>query len=144
MSDLYPVRVYPVEERNGIDWVAEYPDLPGCIGVGDSREDALAVGEANKEAWLAAARRSGDPIPDPSKFDSSEFSGRFNLRLPRSLHRDLSLLSQIEDVSLNTLCVKLLSESITGKFCLESILDHVRHHKPRINPAFSAKNYPEI
>ena len=129
MTDLYPVRVYPVQESNGIDWVAEYPDLPGCIGVGDSREDALAAGEENKAAWLAAARRSGNPVPDPSKFDSSEYSGRFNLRLPKSLHRDLSLLSQIEDVSLNTLCIKLLSESIMGILRLEALKKSVTTKK---------------
>lgn len=72
MNDLYPIRIYPVEEIDGIEWIAEYPDLPGCIGVGDSREDAIQEGEENKEMWLEAARRAGDPIPEPSSYPIAE------------------------------------------------------------------------
>lgn len=115
MIDLYPLRVYPVKEADGIEWIAEYPDLPGCIGVGDSREDALREGEANKTMWLDSARIARDPIPKPSLYGSEEYSGRFNLRLPKSLHRDLAILAGQEEVSLNTLCIKLLAESIANR-----------------------------
>ena len=108
----YPIRVYKDIGENYEEWVAEYPDLEGCIGVGGSPEEAIIEAEINKELWLEAAREIGQYIPAPSKIFSNDFSGKFNLRLPKSLHRDLALRAEEEGVSLNTLCSTLLAKAI--------------------------------
>ncbi len=41
-----------------------------------------------------------------------EYSGKFVLRVPRSLHRNLCRIAKQEGVSLNHLCVALLSCSV--------------------------------
>lgn len=112
----YPMRVY--QDRNGdlTDWVVEFPDLPGCCGVGDSIEEALREAEINKELWLDATEKIGEIAPNPRTTYSSQYSGKFNLRLPKSLHRDLALLSDEEGVSLNTFCTSLLANGVGNGF----------------------------
>ena len=46
-------------------FVAEAPELPGCVAHGDTQEAALAnVGEA-VTLWVATAREFGDAVPAP-------------------------------------------------------------------------------
>lgn len=47
--------VYKVIEADGTaEWVCEYPDLKGCIGVGDSYGEAILSAEENKIVWMEA------------------------------------------------------------------------------------------
>jgi predicted RNase H-like HicB family nuclease len=46
-------------------YIADIPDLEACSAFGASPEEALAEVEKAKEAWLAAARDAGKPIPEP-------------------------------------------------------------------------------
>ena len=55
-----------------IDWsaadaafVAEVPELPGCMTHGATREEALAMAEDAIQGWLAVAREFGDAVPEP-------------------------------------------------------------------------------
>lgn len=112
MSHTYPLRLFCTQDGDSIEWVVEYPDLPGCIGVGETQEEALCEGEINKKLWIETAMLNGEAVPEPNKIYDSEFSGKFNLRIPKSLHRDLVLRALDEDVSLNQLCSHLLSKAI--------------------------------
>ncbi len=45
--------VYQITEADGTkQWICEYPNLKGCIGVGDTYDEAVKEGEANKAVWL--------------------------------------------------------------------------------------------
>jgi predicted RNase H-like HicB family nuclease len=46
-------------------WVADVPDLKSCSALGDTPEEAVAEVCVAMEAWLAAARDAGHPIPEP-------------------------------------------------------------------------------
>ncbi|HXW27060.1 MAG TPA: type II toxin-antitoxin system HicB family antitoxin [Xanthobacteraceae bacterium] len=46
-------------------WVADGPDLKSCSAFGDTPEAAVAEVRIAMEAWLAAARETGKPIPPP-------------------------------------------------------------------------------
>ena len=46
-------------------WVADVPDLKSCSAFGDTPEEAVAEVRIAMEAWLAAARSAGHPIPKP-------------------------------------------------------------------------------
>lgn len=48
------------------------------------------------------------PLPKSEKL----YSGKFVLRIPRSLHRTIDELAQEEGVSLNSLLIQLVSESL--------------------------------
>ena len=46
-------------------WVADIPDLKYCSAFGDTAEAAVREIGVAKEAWLEAARKAGDFIPEP-------------------------------------------------------------------------------
>ena len=60
MSD-YHINVFYSDEDGG--YIADIPDLEACSAFGASPEEALAEVAKSKEAWLAAAREAGEPIP---------------------------------------------------------------------------------
>lgn len=105
----YPVEIRPLAVDDGGGWLATFPDLPGCMGDGDTPETAVADGYQAAQAWLNVAAECGDPIPKPSM---SGESGRFVARVPKSLHTRLVARAAVEGVSMNTYLVSVLAQSI--------------------------------
>ncbi|MCY4581096.1 MAG: type II toxin-antitoxin system HicB family antitoxin [Chloroflexi bacterium] len=48
-------------------FVAEAPELPGCIAHGDTQASALENINDAVALWLDTAREFGDPIPEPRR-----------------------------------------------------------------------------
>lgn len=46
-------------------FVADVPELPGCMAHGASPDEALASAQEAIQLWLDTAREFGDPIPQP-------------------------------------------------------------------------------
>ncbi len=69
---------------------------------GETIEEAIANGEDAKRGWIAAMREAGRPIPPPSVEAVENYSGKWQLRAPKSLHRRLAERAKHEGVSLNT------------------------------------------
>lgn len=114
MSNLeYPVTIRPLSKEEGGGYLAEFPDLPGCIADGESVEEALHQAEDALKSWLASSKEFGDEIPRPSV--ASNYSGQWRIRLPKSLHAALALRAEIEGVSLNTLAVTILAQAMGRK-----------------------------
>ncbi len=90
----------------------EFTDLPGCLSDGETIEEAVANGAEALRSWTETAREFGDPIPPPSRPCDDAYSGRWNMRVPKSLHRRLAERAKAEGVSLNTLAVILLAEGL--------------------------------
>ena len=106
----YRMEIIPDTEEGG--FTAKFPDLPGCLTCAETIEDLIAGAEDAKKEWLAAALEDGVEIAEPSeKQDLSEFSGQFKLRMPKSLHRSLSLNAKREGISMNQYCVYLLAKN---------------------------------
>ncbi|MCL6613045.1 MAG: toxin-antitoxin system HicB family antitoxin [Firmicutes bacterium] len=109
----YRIRIYPVDlDTDEIEWVAEIPDLPGCVGAGDTPEEALAMVKDAQKAWLDAAVESGKTIPTPSSIYDTEYSGKFTLRLPKTLHKELAIRAEEEGVSLNQYILYLITKNL--------------------------------
>lgn len=64
MSLPYPFEMIPDPAEGG--YVARYPDLPGCITVGETLESAAKNAGDAKKAWLEAALADGVDIAEPS------------------------------------------------------------------------------
>ena len=47
-------------------FIAEAPDLPGCMAHGSTHEAALAEIQVAVSLWLDTAAEFGDPLPEPS------------------------------------------------------------------------------
>ena len=104
-----PYRLELIEDMEEGGFVASYPELPGCITVGKTIEDAAKNALDAKKQWLIAAIEDDVIINEPS--DASSYSGQFKLRIPKSLHKTLSEQSKAEGVSMNQYCVYLLSKN---------------------------------
>jgi predicted RNase H-like HicB family nuclease len=48
-------------------FVAEVPELPGCMAHGKTNEEALKNVNEAMELWLKTAIEFGDPIPQPKE-----------------------------------------------------------------------------
>lgn len=46
-------------------YVAEVPELPGCMSDGETYQEALANAELIIAEWLETANEIGRPIPEP-------------------------------------------------------------------------------
>lgn len=108
LSLPYKIELYPSSEGG---FAVAIPELPGCISQGQTREEALEMIEDAKAAWIEIALEDGFDVPEPAP-KGEEFSGKFNLRIPRSLHRELVRRADEEKVSLNTLATYLLSSGM--------------------------------
>jgi predicted RNase H-like HicB family nuclease len=62
----YAVIVMPLSQEDGGGFVATVPDLPGCMGDGDTPEAAIADVQEAIAAWIEAAEALGRPVPRPS------------------------------------------------------------------------------
>jgi predicted RNase H-like HicB family nuclease len=59
----YEVIIYWSDEDAA--FVAEVPELPGCMAHGSSYEAALAEARQAIDLWVETAKEFGDPIPEP-------------------------------------------------------------------------------
>ena len=59
----YEVIIYWSDEDEA--FVAEVPELPGCMADGATYQEALANVEVVIQEWIETARELGHPIPKP-------------------------------------------------------------------------------
>lgn len=63
-SNKYEIILYWSNEDEA--FVAEVPQLPGCMAHGESQDEALRNINEAIDLWIDAAREFGDPIPEPA------------------------------------------------------------------------------
>lgn len=61
--DKYEVIIYWSAEDDA--FIAEAPELRGCLAHGESHEAALTNLRSAMELWIESAKEFGDPIPKP-------------------------------------------------------------------------------
>ena len=105
MALPYRMEIIPDLEEGG--FTVSWPELPGCLSCGETMEEAVRNGLDAKITWLESALEDGLEIPVPANLD--DYSGQFKLRLPKSLHRDLSEQARAEGISMNQYCLYLLA-----------------------------------
>lgn len=66
MTHKYEIILYWSEADQA--FIAEVPELPGCMAHGDAQETALANAQEAIALWLDTAREFGDPIPTPKGY----------------------------------------------------------------------------
>lgn len=112
LSLPYTIEVLREEDEDTGDelWFARVRELPGCMTeadsfaeLGDMIRDAMTV-------WIQYTLEDGDPIPEPRPLD--DYSGRFVVRVPRSLHRELVEAAEREGVSLNSFANMALAQGV--------------------------------
>jgi antitoxin HicB len=97
-------------EEKGGKWVAAIEELPACTSRGRSPEEALAGARNAMASWISDALMEGRAIPEPRS--PSSHSGRLLLRMPRTLHAELTRVAGREGVSLNQFITDSLASAI--------------------------------
>ena len=91
----------------GGGYVIRYPDLPGCLSQTDDINEVVPFATEIRELWIETEYEDGHSIPLPTY--PEEYSGKFNLRIPKSLHRKLAKSATADGVSLNQYVTMLLA-----------------------------------
>ena len=104
----YPFNVYADPDGG---YVVAFPDLPGCITQVEGIEEVPALAGDARIGWIETEYELGNDIPLPSY--PEEYSGKFNVRIPRSLHRSLAEAAERQGISLNQYVVAVLSRGDT-------------------------------
>ena len=100
-------------DENDQDWVVHFAELPTVSAFSETPEQAI---EELKIAWEGVKQsyiKRGEPIPiAPSK---RSYSGQFNVRIDKRLHKALAIEACQAHVSLNALVAqKLANESYSS------------------------------
>ena len=106
----YSIEVMRDSDEENPGWVAKIKELPGCLTQADTFEELEGMIWDALRSWIEVALEEGIPIPEPRL--EEDYSGKFVVRLPRSLHRELVEQSELEGVSLNTWVINILAKFV--------------------------------
>lgn len=107
MNLPWTIIIKKLHDESGEYFYAHILELDGCQSHGDSPDEAYQNLREALEGYLEVKLENGDPIPEP--VGEEEFSGKFVVRIPKSLHRQLSVEAGLEGVSLNQYVLYKLS-----------------------------------
>src|SRR5579864_464988 len=94
-------------------WFARVMELKGCMTEGNTKEEVLKNLDDAMKGWIEVALEDREVIPEP--LESRSFSGKFVVRVPRSMHKDLARRAAVEGVSLNQVIVTALTKEVGHK-----------------------------
>lgn len=123
LAQPYPFTVIPDVEDGG--FVIVFPDLPGCMTQVEDAADITPMADEIRKLWIETEYELGHDIPLPR--DTGEYSGKFVVRVPKSLHRTLAETAEQEGVSLNAWVTTLLAEGAAAR-TVDARLAEVERH----------------
>lgn len=99
LVDKYSYRVVWSEDDEA--FIAHCLEFPSVKAHGSSQEKAIAELRKAVRASIKWMQDEGESVPTP--IGASKFSGKFNVRIPPDLHRELVEDAEEQGVSLNQL-----------------------------------------
>lgn len=94
------------------DWLARFVEMPTVSAAGDTPDDALTELQLAWDAMKASFLKHGEEVPiAPGR---KEYSGQFNVRIDKRLHRELVLEAFEAGISLNALVAQKLATAVAG------------------------------
>ena len=107
MNLPYNYIVQPINDESGSYFYAHVLELDGCQSTGETFEEAYENLKEAMRGWIETKLEAGFDVPLPVGYD--DFSGKFIVRIPKSLHYRLSVEAEQEGVSLNQYALYKLS-----------------------------------
>jgi len=133
LNKVYPFVIYPAEEGG---YVAEIEELSGCMTQGETLDEVVRRIEDARRGWIEVAYEDGMEIPLPRT--EEQYSGKFVVRLPKYLHRQLVEQAAREGVSLNQYVVSLLPNNMLAEEVLGELRELKKQsEKPPTVPAYN-------
>ena len=108
----YAFEMRPLSAEEGGGFLVMFPDLPGCMSDGETYEEAIANARAAFMDWMETHREEGREIPVPGGMGKP---AKLVLRLPRTLHQQVSMTASKEGVSTNTLIATYVAQGIARR-----------------------------
>ena len=105
----YHIVIQHLNDESGSYYFATVKEFYGCMSHGKSYNEAFKNIHEAMEGWIETKLESGFPVPGP--IEDSQYSGKFILRIPKSLHAHLAMKAEQEGVSLNQYALYRLAES---------------------------------
>ena len=99
--------IQKMNDESGVYWYGRILEINGCQSDGETEEELLKNLDEALALNLEVMIEDGDSIPIP--ITDNNFSGKFLLRLPKTLHYRLSQEAEKEGVSLNQYALYKLS-----------------------------------
>jgi antitoxin HicB len=93
-------------------YLAEAPELPGCLTAGETAVEAMEMLRDAMAGWFEEMLESGLPIPEPEAPPTEQFSGKILVRTSPHFHRALVERARSEGVSLNQWMITLLARGM--------------------------------
>ena len=107
MALPYNYIVQHIKDESGEYFYARILELDGCQTTGQTFEEAYENLKDAMKGWLETKLENGFDVPLSVGYES--FSGKFIVRIPKSLHYKLSIEAEKEGVSLNQYALYKLS-----------------------------------
>jgi predicted HicB family RNase H-like nuclease len=91
---------------------------------GATAEEAVKKVLSLKDEVIEADYKRGLKIPEPR--EEIEYSGRFLLRVPKSLHRDLAEEAERDGTSINRFVIQVLSAALERRKTLATVAESIK------------------
>ena len=108
MNLPYNLIIQPYTDESGSYYTGKVLELDGCLSDGETKEEVFENLREAMEGWIETKLENGFTVPEPVQIN--DFSGKFIVRVPKSLHYRLSLEAEKEGVSLNQYALYKLSK----------------------------------
>lgn len=99
MNLPYNYIIQPINDESGKYYYARVLELDGCQSTGETFEEAYENIKDAMKGWIETKLEGGFEVPLPIGYN--EFSGKFVVRIPKSLHYKLTVEAKEEGISLN-------------------------------------------
>lgn len=107
--ELYTITIRKENHEGDYLYVARVIEFPNLSAFEETYEEAHSIILDAISSLKEIADEEGAVFPLPNPITEDEYSGRITLRLPKTLHAKIAKQAEIEDVSLNTYLVGIIS-----------------------------------
>ena len=105
--DGYGVELF-VDDDN--DWLAHLSEMPEVSAFGPTPEKALSELATAWRLVKESYKQEGRPIPVPRS--RRQYTGQFNIRIDKRVHRKLAIEAERNGLTLNALVAKKLAAAV--------------------------------
>ena len=103
----YNYIIQPINDESGNYYYARVLEFDGCQSTGETFNEAYENIKDAMRVWIETKLENGYEVPLPIGYE--DFSGKFVVRIPKSLHYRLAVEAEQEGVSLNQYALYKLS-----------------------------------
>ena len=103
----YTRLVQEMNDESGHYFYGRILELDGCQSTGDTLEELYESLNEAMEGYIEIKLENNLPVPTPES--AEKYSGKFVVRLPKSLHQRLVIEADKEGISLNQLVLYKLA-----------------------------------